>query len=200
MKITPIEVVEPSVSIDVCTIVSPCRHETRLATTQGNIRVTSDCQPRRNPPGSAVVRVEFFLDGYAESLGGLSLYAMNEEFDFNQLYMAWLEFEILFGEKGRTSGFWWLDDFRKNSENPKAKSLILSAIAGAYFKAESNGIYRSIPGFYVFPAAYGPSSETLRLKIVAHYVKYMGCENVPGARYLKYLPLFRRSSTLEAAK
>jgi len=178
--------------MDVCTIVYPCKYETRLATSHGVIRAISDCQPGKNRTGGTTVRVDFFPDGEAEPLGGLSLYAMNEEFDFNRLYGAWLEFEILFGKEGKTSGFWWLDDFRKNTNNPKAAALNLSAIAGAFFRAESNRIFRSIPGFYMFPAAYGPSSETLRLKIVAQYARHMGCEDVPGARYLKYLPLFRR--------
>lgn len=193
MKYPIVEVAQTDLTIDVCTIVAPCRHEARLTTSQGAFLAVCDCQPGRNRTGGATVRVDFFPDGDAEPLGGLSLYAMNEEFDFNRLYGAWLEFEILFGKEGKTSGFWWLDDFRKNRDNPKAAALNLSAIASAFFRAESNGIFRSIPGFYMFPAAYGPSSETLRLKIVAQYAKYMGCEDVPGARYLKYLPLFRRS-------
>jgi hypothetical protein len=175
--------------IDVRRLTAACEKITRLKLPAGSVVVVSECRPGRSADGGEV-HARFFLGNDSQPVGSVSLYAMNRDFDFNRLYMAWLEFEIIFGDEGKSAGFWWLDDFRKDKTHPRSSETNLSAIADAYFKAESNGLFRSVEGFYMFPAAYGPQSEAVRLKIVAQYAKYMSCEDVPGAKYLKYLPLY----------
>lgn len=175
--------------VDVRSLTTACEWTTHLQTPQGTIVVRSDCWPGRSADGGEV-HARFFLANDTEPIGSVSLYAMNRDFDFNRLYMAWLEFEIIFGDEGKNAGFWWLDDFRKNKAHPRSAETNLSAIADAYFRAEADGLFRSVEGFYMFPAAYGPQSEAVRLKIIAQYAKYMRCEDVPGAKYLKYLPLY----------